>query len=215
MGKMKEHKDLEMPDDLHLKSLKLVRELIASGEELIYYDDTTVGNKHTECSWGLCTDSKVAYPDPEMHLWPDQFTNSNRVAPKYRKKHQKCPFDIRDPDKITMNGCFWTCWVFQRKHRKGRILKEYVLQLFDKEIERFELFMKGDSEFKIYSHGPLYMSVCTSLSPEEATIRANKDNPTEIDSQWRIHTGEFRNGEPNPCPCNDHPETHKHYLFVC
>ncbi len=212
---MKEHKDLEMPDELHLKSLKLIRELIANGEELIYYDDTTPGNKHIECSWGLCTDSKEAYPDPEMHLWPDQFTNNGRVAPKYRKKHQMCPFDTRNHSTVTGSGCFWTCKIFRRKFKKPEISKEYALEVYDSLIERFELLMKGDNEFKIYSHGPLYMSVCTSLSPEEATIRANKDNPTEIGSPWRIHTGEFNTGEPNPCPCNDHPETHKHYLFVC
>lgn len=73
---------------------------------------------------------------------------------------------------------------------------------------------RGD-EFVAYAVGLLCMSVCTSLTPEEATQRLNMEHPTGITSRWAVADEEFAGGESNPCPCPDHPETHKHYLFNC
>ena len=70
-------------------------------------------------------------------------------------------------------------------------------------------------DFKVYANGLCYASVCTSLTPEAATERINRENPTGVSSQWALHNGPFRTGEPNPTPCETFPETHKHYLFVC
>jgi hypothetical protein len=141
---MREHKDIEMTPELHLKSLKLIREIIANSSKIMYYDDTTPGNKHTECSWGLCTDAKEAWPDSEMHLWPDQFEEKGRVAPKYHKKDQVCPLDTRSIEADHSNGCFYTCQAFKRKKRKQPLTKEYVLQLFDTEIQRYEGLLAND-----------------------------------------------------------------------
>lgn len=71
-------------------------------------------------------------------------------------------------------------------------------------------------EFHAYSVGPMAASVCTTLSLEAATARLNAEHPTGIDSQWQPDPApEFRAGQPNPCPCEQEPETHKHYLFLC
>ena len=71
-------------------------------------------------------------------------------------------------------------------------------------------------DFHAYSVGICYASACTSLPIEEATARLNDEHPTGISSQWAPSTAPtFRQGSPNPCPCPDHPETHKHYLFNC
>jgi hypothetical protein len=135
-------RDINMTNAHHLQSLKNQRERIAKGEKLWWDDDTTIGNKHTECSWGLCSESKDVYPDKEMHLWPDQFEEHGRVAPRYRKGDQKCPFDRRKPEEVTMNGCFWTCRVFKWKRKKEpRITQEIALQLYDEEILRYEALM--------------------------------------------------------------------------
>lgn len=70
-------------------------------------------------------------------------------------------------------------------------------------------------EFYIYKVGLCYASVCSSLPIEEVKRRmANDTFPTGV-GPW-TYTGEaFCTGEPNPCPCNEYPDTHKHYLFSC
>ncbi len=72
-----------------------------------------------------------------------------------------------------------------------------------------------EQEFVIYSTGVCYMSVCTSLSPEEATARVNAEAPTGVASKWELSEATFRTGQPNPCPCDKKPKTHKHFLFSC
>lgn len=68
-----------------------------------------------------------------------------------------------------------------------------------------------------YSIGIVAMSVCVTnkSTKEEIEDWANKENPTGISSKWTISTEDFQSGEPNPCPCNRHPKTRKHYLLTC
>lgn len=71
-------------------------------------------------------------------------------------------------------------------------------------------------DFEVYSLGLVAASVCSSLSLEETKKRLNEEHPTGIESQWELSKDkQFRGGQPNPCPCDQHPETHKHYLFNC
>lgn len=72
------------------------------------------------------------------------------------------------------------------------------------------------SDFEAYSVGICCASVCTSLSLREAMRRLNAEHPTGITSKWRPSADEtFRGGQKNPCPCDMHPATHRHYLFNC
>ncbi len=71
-------------------------------------------------------------------------------------------------------------------------------------------------DFEIYSEGTIHISVCSSLSPEEIVDRANRDYPSGVTSNWQLSEDKlFASGQPNPCPCEQHPETHKHYLLNC
>lgn len=71
-------------------------------------------------------------------------------------------------------------------------------------------------KFWIYNWGLLYASVCSSLSLEETTEQINRELPTGIKSPWRLSSDKtFHTGETNPCACQQHPDTHKHYLFNC
>jgi len=72
-------------------------------------------------------------------------------------------------------------------------------------------------DFHIYAKGLVCMSVCTSLTdPKEIEERANKENPTGISSKWKISKDKkFVDGIPHPCPCDQNPKTHKHYLLNC
>lgn len=69
--------------------------------------------------------------------------------------------------------------------------------------------------FAAYSVGLVYASICTSLTDEQATARLNEQHPTGITSRWTVADEPFANGDPNPRPCNSHPDTHRHLLFTC
>jgi len=72
-------------------------------------------------------------------------------------------------------------------------------------------------DFEIYKIGLCCASVCSTLSLEETTERLNVEHPTGITSRWEpSKDATFADGKsPNPCPCNQNPTTHKHYLFNC
>lgn len=101
-------------DDARYKLvLERQRARISAGLELVLDDCGDLGTKHTEASWGLCSDDKEAWPDIEDHTRPGEFIKYGRASPKLLAQHQRCPFDARGtPD---LNGCFHTCQLFQRK----------------------------------------------------------------------------------------------------
>lgn len=70
-------------------------------------------------------------------------------------------------------------------------------------------------EFTPYAVGLCYASVCTTLTTEEATGRLNIERPTGV-SPWAPSSDPtFRQGGPNPGPCDRWPDTHRHILFEC
>lgn len=71
-------------------------------------------------------------------------------------------------------------------------------------------------DFDAYTIGLCYASVCSSLSPRETVKRMNAQHPTGIRHRWKLAPDKtFKTGQPNPCPCENNPSTHKHYLLVC
>lgn len=106
-----------MSDEMYLAALLRLQSFTDPGRgyPLRCEDSNTPGDKYNWCTWGLCSDKWEMWPEPEMHIWPDQFKERGRIAPLYRESHQLCPCDIRDVS--TGNGCFWTCIVFRYKAR--------------------------------------------------------------------------------------------------
>lgn len=132
---MSEAKDLYISDGQYLAALENLRKGIESGVPLKAIDDTTPGDKSTTCSWGLCSEERRVWPDKAMQLFPDHFPQ--RIAPKYRGKHHKCPMDRRTPEEAEKglgygSGCFYHCRIFQAKPQKGQPIpsKEVALELF-------------------------------------------------------------------------------------
>lgn len=69
-----------------------------------------------------------------------------------------------------------------------------------------------------YSIGLIAASVCADnlLAPEEVEKEFNRISPSGTTNGWKISEDtNFRQGKPNPCQCDQHPETRKHYLFEC
>lgn len=129
-----------LPHPRYIAALKRIRDLIAKGIKLDFWDDDTIGNKDMECTWGLCSGQKEAWPDAEDHLWPDQFLKEGRVAPLYTKDYQVCPFDRRTSAEAKKdgNGCFYTCRFFNPKKSDKQPDQKEALELYSKIIQQQE-----------------------------------------------------------------------------
>lgn len=66
----------------------------------------------------------------------------------------------------------------------------------------------------IYSSGLVYCSVCTDAPEKEVAGLVNEHNPTGLDHGWHIADEPFKDGTPNPSPC-EQGSGRKHYLLVC
>lgn len=75
--------------------------------------------------------------------------------------------------------------------------------------------MDPSLEFTVYAEGLFYASVCSSLTKEQTQDRMAA-RPSGTSFGWQLSEDEkFANGQPNPCPCDQQPDTHTHYLFEC
>jgi len=124
-------RSLYMTDKGYLEALQRLQALVLSGLPLHYENSDCIGDKYTNCTWGLCSEVKEMWPEPAMHLWPDQFTKHDRIAPLYRLNHHLCPCDTRTVG--GNNGCFYTCIIFHRMER----LKVFGSTLVKPEDDRF------------------------------------------------------------------------------
>ena len=68
-------------------------------------------------------------------------------------------------------------------------------------------------EFVVYIEGLCFASVCSSLSQQEVEAKM-KMHLCGTSTGWILDSEPFNNGMPNPSPCDQQPETHKHYLFA-
>jgi hypothetical protein len=68
-------------------------------------------------------------------------------------------------------------------------------------------------DFVAYAVGLVYASACTTLPDELAASRMNVESPAP--HGWAIADEPFANGDLNGRPCDQHPDTHRHLLFVC
>lgn len=69
-----------------------------------------------------------------------------------------------------------------------------------------------------YSVGLVAASVCADnkLTPAEVERLFNAAHPAGTVNGWKLSEDtHFHQGQPNPCPCDQFPETRTHYLFNC
>jgi hypothetical protein len=76
--------------------------------------------------------------------------------------------------------------------------------------------MEGSYQITIYAKGLVHCSVCCpkELTREEIEAHVNMENPTGIDSKWKISDEAFASGEANPSVCEKNANR-LHYLLVC
>lgn len=82
-------------------------------------------------------------------------------------------------------------------------------------VTRSELAkQEDDGKFWVMGVGLCYATVCTSLPDEVAGWLLNLRWPTGIASPWKPSSAPFKDGTPNPAPCETDP-TRRHVLFEC
>ena len=140
-------------------ALRRHRARIASGEALDLDDCNATGSKHTNATWGLCSDDAKGYPDINDHTFPQRIADDLKA--EYRPllgareppKGATCPMDRGPkPGKApewgeASTGCFYRCRLFRPV--KGTLppgervarppTKEEALKLYDDVIAAREL----------------------------------------------------------------------------
>lgn len=100
------------------------------------YDDTTVGNKSTECTWGLCSHAPDLWPEARDHIWPYSFLNEGRVAP-LDIPAGSCPMQDMTRHRDG-NGCFWSCKFFSTARGQQIPSRQQYLDSIDAKIKELQ-----------------------------------------------------------------------------
>ena len=72
---------------------------------------------------------------------------------------------------------------------------------------------EGDN-FVVYGEGLINASVCSSLGKDETVARMGR-RLNGVNPWFLSEDKNFATGQPHPCPCEQNPKTHQHYLFHC
>lgn len=115
----------KLPRDRYILALKRVKQLIEEGVPYHYFDEP-------ECSWGLCSEDKRAWPDAQDHIFPVDFETRGRMS---MLDHDRCPLDTRvaasDKKDGNLNGCYHSCACRAKGFvpDKGLIVLRYDLRI--------------------------------------------------------------------------------------
>lgn len=130
-------RDLELTDQQYRELLQRQLRRLQEGVEKTSVDSDMRGSKVTEFSWGLCSETLEVYPTEDLQLFPDDFRDHGRIAPKYRDhERQPCPLDIRSDKqrKEDRNGCYYTCAHFKGHRYKGHLTRETAIKRYEERI---------------------------------------------------------------------------------
>lgn len=127
------NKALYLPWNAYLAALERLPSIVQS-VELYYYDDTTIGDKSTVCTWGLCSEAE--------ELWTED--DKLHYSHKYRQTGQGCPMEITQDRawEQSPDGCFYRCRFFSPK-RQSRPTQQDALHLIDARIKIVEEWLKN------------------------------------------------------------------------
>ncbi|GEP12290.1 hypothetical protein [Methylobacterium gnaphalii] len=69
---------------------------------------------------------------------------------------------------------------------------------------------------QVYARGLLMCSACAPAEMDGPAVAAavSRDHPSGTELGWAIAKEPFRDGEPNPCPCNV-DAARRHWLLEC
>lgn len=135
----------KLPDNRVLVALKRLRKMVSNPTTTFRaVDSTAMGDKYTECDWGLCCNRPEVYPDKQDWIWPEDRHGIRGKVEPVDVPVGACPFDRRrNPKEIT--GCFYTCAfrkVFDRPAQWPKQSRAYALKMIDERIVEYERRVK-------------------------------------------------------------------------
>lgn len=137
-----------LSDEEWLAALKRARELIAAGLPFDAFDCDETGDKSTEASWGMCSESLDLWPSFDLHMWPVEFITQGRRAHRSSAGGvQRCPFD-RDPSPPPY-GCFYRCQIFSPPRRGSRPTRDEAIAAYDREIAELTARLRLTSKLRV------------------------------------------------------------------
>jgi hypothetical protein len=122
-----------------LDSMKRQLEAIKRGKPLDTENSDAMGDKHTECSWGMCTEGEDVFPKGQgLRMFDDE------RRPKYRASMFNTEYALECPlrEGINESGCFYQCRVFQRN--KKTPTREEAITLYEDRIAKLSGIIKGE-----------------------------------------------------------------------
>lgn len=119
-----------LPHKRYVAALIRIRDQIKGGSKLELDDSDELGNKHTECSWGLCSASKKQWPNEDDRLFP----RDHPLSILHRTKGQDCPMDEQKDRKDGPGGCFFSCRIFQNQNNLPS--REEAIRLYEIQIKK-------------------------------------------------------------------------------
>lgn len=86
-------------------------------------------------------------------------------------------------------------------------------ELIERMEQRERIEEESGDTFVIIAEGLCFATVCSSLG-KEVTERRMASIYSGTRNGWTLSDENFDADSPNGLPCNEKPETHRHYLFA-
>ena len=141
--------EIRLPASEYRIALERQLARLKAGAPIDGYDDTTIGDKSTECSGGLCWESAELWGGRlAMRFVPAE--GPSRGSQRSRYRDHPCPLDYRENP--STYGCFYNCRFFnprkmdRSKKRGQRITTPEAIPLYEAALARLDEESKPDAE---------------------------------------------------------------------
>ena len=115
---------------------------LKQGITITGYDDTTIGDKNTEGTGGMCWEGEELWGGRlAMRFMPAEGPHNGKQRSRYRPL--ACPLDRRDNDSHW--GCFYHCRFFNPEKGKKRITTPEAIPLYEAALARLDKDTKPDA----------------------------------------------------------------------
>ena len=133
----------DMPVSEYRIALERQLARLKQGMRIIGYDDTTIGDKNTECTGGMCWEGEELWGGRlAMRFMPAEGPHNGKQRARYRPL--ACPLDRRDnPSRW---GCFYHCRFFNPEKEAKRITTPEAIPLYEAALARLDEDTKPDAE---------------------------------------------------------------------
>ena len=134
--------DIEMPVSEYRIALERQLARLKQGITITGYDDTTPGDKDTQCTGGMCWEGEELWGGRlAMRFMPAEGPRNGQQRARYRPL--ACPLDRRD--NAFRWGCFYHCRFFNPESGAKRITTPEAIPLYEAALARLNEDTKPDA----------------------------------------------------------------------